>query len=85
MTDALTTEPESLKNKLLRENREAYEDAARYRWLKERFFAADFDYGDPSTSVIVFEVPCGSRISRNLNWTIDQMMAPTPDDVAGES
>jgi hypothetical protein len=47
-------------------------DAARYRWLRERLLAADFDYGDPPTCAIVFRWPSWAHIGADLDSAIDE-------------
>ena len=52
------------------------DDARRYQFLKARFIAADFDWGEPSTSVLIFEWK--ERVSADLDRTIDEAMTATP-------
>jgi hypothetical protein len=47
------------------------QDAARYRWLRSRMFAADFAYGDPPVCAIVFTWPEKAPIGANLDASID--------------
>ena len=49
-------------------------DAQRYRWLRPRFFAADFAYSDPPVCAIVFRWPKSAKISANLDRDIDAAM-----------
>ena len=49
-------------------------DAQRYRWLRPRFFAADFAYSDPPVCAIVFRWPESAKISANLDREIDAAM-----------
>lgn len=49
-------------------------DAQRYRWLRPRFFAADFAYSDPPVCAIVFRWPKSAKISANLDREIDAAM-----------
>lgn len=51
------------------------EDSARYQWLKGNLYGADFEYGEPSTSVVVFFWPDGATISADLDKSIDGAMA----------
>lgn len=53
----------------------ANEDAARYRWLRDRLIGADFDWNDSGTSALVFELPKEALISANCDKTIDDAMA----------
>ena len=52
-------------------------DAARYQWLKARYLAADFAYGDPSETVcaLIFEAPDDILVSADLDKTIDEARA----------
>lgn len=52
---------------------ELHADAERYRWIKERLLGADFAWGDPSTSVWVFETD--APISADLDASIDAAIA----------
>lgn len=56
-------------------------DAARYRWLKERFLGAHFGYEGtvPPSCVLTFKVPDTMRVSGNLDVTIDAALT-TDDD-----
>jgi len=53
--------------------RELEADAARYRWLQERYHGADFDYdtAQPRCSVLTFRIADDARVSANLDDTID--------------
>jgi hypothetical protein len=46
-------------------------DAARYRWLKARLYAADFAYGEPAVCALIFEAPDDILVSADLDETID--------------
>lgn len=48
-------------------------DAEAFAWLRPRYVAADFNYGDPPMSVIVFEIPKDAAVSANLDMTIAAM------------
>lgn len=53
---------------------EAEANAARYRWLRERYYGLDFGWqnaDDEAMSVIVFKIPDGMRFSADLDRTID--------------
>ena len=65
-----------------KDREELERDAARYRWLKERFFGADFDWNKSGSCAIVFEWPEGSRISADLNKSIDDVMPNTDNTLA---
>ena len=49
-------------------------DAERYRWLRERMLAADFDYNGGGTQALVFEMPDGLRYGADCDATIDAAM-----------
>lgn len=51
------------------------QDAQRYRFLAERFLAADFDFGGDGTQVIVFEMPKGFSVIADCDETVDDAMA----------
>ena len=61
------------------------QDAARWRWLRERLLAGDFDYGGDGTQALVFEMPQGFTVSADADFVIDVAMrlagipAPTTD------
>lgn len=61
-------------DELRRQLAEAELDARRYRWLRPRFFAADFAYSDPPVCAIVFRWPESAKISANLDREIDAAM-----------
>lgn len=46
-------------------------DAARYRWLKDRLLAADFDYMGEGITALVFEMPARLIVSSDCDETID--------------
>jgi hypothetical protein len=54
-------------------------DAARYRWLRSRLLAADFDYGGEGVMVLVFEMPNGFAASADCDSTVDNAMNMTGD------
>lgn len=62
------------RDELRRQLAEAELDAQRYRWLRPRFFAADFAYSDPPVCAIVFRWPESAKISANLDREIDAAM-----------
>lgn len=53
-------------------------DAERYRWLRDRLLAADFDYMGEGVSALVFELPPHCAVSADCDATIDGAMAGTP-------
>jgi hypothetical protein len=56
--------------------REALKDAGRYRWLRPRYYAADFCQGEQEDSpALVFLMPHDMRFSCDCDWTIDAAMA----------
>ena len=68
--ERLTAERDELRRQLA----EAELDARRYRWLRPRFFAADFAYSDPPVCAIVFRWPESAKISANLDREIDAVL-----------
>jgi len=54
-----------------------YKDAARYRWLRERLMAADFDWQDSGECALVFAWPKDCAVSGNCDATIDGAMLVT--------
>ena len=50
-------------------------DAARYQWLKARYYAADFAYGEPSVCALIFQAPDDILVSADLDETIDEARA----------
>ena len=55
-------------------------DAARYRWLAPRLLAADFAWGVPAVTVLVFEWPSsvaiGGDCSKNIDAAIQSQEQP---------
>ena len=49
-------------------------DAARYRWLRDRLLAADFDYAGEGVTALVFELPPRCAVSADCDATIDEAM-----------
>ena len=54
-------------------------DAARYRWLRERMLAADFDWNDSGECALVFAWPKDCAVSGNCDATLDAAMLKTPN------
>lgn len=54
-------------------------DAARYRWLRKRVLAADFDWQDSGECALVFKWPEDCAVSGDLDATIDAAMLKTPN------
>ena len=52
-------------------------DAARYRWLKKKLIAADFNYNDSGESVLIFQWPKDCGVSGNCDAMIDAAMIVT--------
>ena len=71
--EALRTRIESLAAELA----QAREDARRYRWLRDRLHAIDYEYGEPHVPVLVFEYPQGQAVGpgRALDAAIDAALA----------
>jgi len=55
----------------------AANDAERYRWLRERLMAADFDWQDSGECALVFAWPKDCAVSGNCDATIDGAMLKT--------
>lgn len=58
--------------------RAAEKDAERYRWLRERYYAADFSYGAydgfSAIEAMVFRMPEGHVFTSSCDKTIDTAM-----------
>lgn len=54
-------------------------DAARYRWLRERLLAADFDWNGSGECALVFTWPKDCAVSGNCDAMIDAAMLKTPN------
>ena len=52
-------------------------EAARYRWLRDRMMAADFDWQESGDCALVFEWPKECAVSGNCDATIDAAMLVT--------
>lgn len=63
-----------LETELIELARELDKEAARYRWLRDRYYASDFSYGSPPEFVICFRMPDDARVSANLDATLDEAM-----------
>lgn len=50
-------------------------DAERYRFLRHRYMAADFDWGDLHESVLIFAWPATATVSASCDATIDAARA----------
>ena len=55
-------------------------DADRYRWLRDRYAAADFQWGEHRECVLVFEWPEECSVSGNCDATIDAAMLNATTD-----
>lgn len=74
----LLDEEERLSEALRNAARELIADARRYRWLRARFFGVDFEYDggdDKSLCVVVFKIDDTTRVSGDLNASIDAVIA----------
>lgn len=49
-------------------------DAERYRWLRNRLLAADWDYMGTGDTVLVFTVPAEITVSADCDATMDSAM-----------
>lgn len=54
-------------------------DSARYQWLKARLHGADFEYGEPAISAVIFSWP-SAPISADLDASIDCAMAEEAEE-----
>ena len=54
-----------------REAEELRKDAERYQWLRNRIFAADFDYGGLDAPCLIIAFPKGSIFTSDADATID--------------
>lgn len=54
-------------------------DAARYRWLRDRLMAADFDWQGSGDCALVFAWPKECAVSGNCDATIDAAMLKAPN------
>jgi hypothetical protein len=53
-------------------------DAERYRWLRERMMAADFNYNESGAQALVFEMPAGLSYGCDCDAVIDAGMMVAP-------
>jgi hypothetical protein len=53
------------------------DDAARYRFLKDRLLGVDFDYCESGKTVLMFDWP-RSSVSADCDWTVDEAMQYEP-------
>lgn len=60
------------------------QDAMRYRWLRKRLMAADFDWQDSGECALVFSWPKECAVSGNCDATIDAAMLVTPNPENGD-
>ena len=64
----ITHEPEAAKRAAMEQ------DAARYRWLRDRMLFADFDYNGEGRCMLAFELPPEAKISSDCDETINYAM-----------
>lgn len=68
----------SLQNDGLADHRKGLailqQEAARYRFLRERFDSADFAYGSPPRYIWAFEMDNSFQVSANLDKSIDDAL-----------
>lgn len=57
-------------------------DANRYRWLRDRLIAADFDWNETGQSVLIFEWPENVSVGGNCDMNIDAAIARVKGDAA---
>jgi hypothetical protein len=75
---------------LLDAHASALRDAARYRWLEQRFLGADFRWGadeesgDEGCQTLIFKWP-GNPVWGDLSMTLDAAMAALDDNTKGAS
>ena len=60
---------------LLTELEAAREDAARYRWLRNRMLSVDFDWCDNGITAMAFEMPDGCAYGSDCDQNIDAAIA----------
>jgi hypothetical protein len=58
------------------------QDAARYRFLRDRLLAADFDWNESGECVLVFRWPSTARVSADCDATVDEAMSTAGVTVA---
>lgn len=63
--------------------RDDKKDAERYRWLRERMYAADFAYGADDDGVggepaLIFKMPHGMRFTTDCDKVVDEAMMYHP-------
>ena len=58
-----------------RQRDELKADAERYRWLRDRFFGADFDWNEEGVSCVLFKWPETAKIGANIDVAIDAAIA----------
>ena len=56
---------------ILSELEESREDAARYRWLRNRMLGVDFDWCENGITALVFEMPDGCAYGGDCDQNID--------------
>jgi hypothetical protein len=61
------------------------EDAARYRWLRDRYLVADFDWAESGDSALIFRFPNDAKVSANCDATIDAARSATTPSQLGDS
>lgn len=55
----------------------AKKDAERYQKLKPMLYGACFEYDEDKILALIFELPKGSKVSANLDATVDALPAIT--------
>jgi hypothetical protein len=91
--DALGLDPDDAAGAgpILEAVEELKKEAARYRWLAERFTGFDADWmadeenGEPGKFVLVFNAPEGFRVGRDIGPCIDEWLSSDrPSSETGE-
>lgn len=53
---------------------EMEQDAARYRWLRDKMLGVDFDWNESGLTALCFEMPDGCAYGGNCDQNIDNAM-----------
>lgn len=62
---------------------ELEQDAARYRWLRDKMLGVDFDWNESGLTALCFEMPDGCAYGGNCDQNIDNAMQSTwPEDAS---
>ena len=62
---------------------ELEQDAARYRWLRDKMLGVDFDWNESGLTALCFEMPDGCAYGGNCDQNIDAAMQHSwPEDTS---